>query len=117
MRALSIRISEEDFVRFAIVKGLGKRVILVRYYMRNALLPQITQLAMVLATVFNGAVLTEYLFAYPGVGAMLWWAVSSADVNLMMGIVTLSIMAVSTSALLVDLIYPLIDPRIRYGSR
>jgi len=117
MRALSTRISEEDFVRFAIVKGLRTRVILVRYYMRNALLPQITQLAMTLGNIFNGAILTEYLFAYPGIGAMLWWAVSSADVNLMMGIVTLSIIAVSTSALLIDLIYPLIDPRIRYGSK
>lgn len=115
MRALSTRISEEDFVRFAIVKGLRRRVILLRYFLRNALLPQITTLAMILGNVFNGAILTEYLFAYPGIGQMLWMSVSNNDINLMMGIVTLSIIAVATSALFVDLIYPLIDPRIRYG--
>jgi len=117
MRALSINLSKEDFVRFAKMKGLRGRVILIRYIFRNALLPQVTSLAMGLGTIFSGSLVTESLFSYPGIGQLFYLAISENDVNLTMGVVTLSIIAVSTSALVIDLIYPLIDPRIRYGGR
>jgi peptide/nickel transport system permease protein len=117
MRALTVNLSEEDFVKFAEIKGIEKRIILSKYIFRNALLPQITQLAMALSTIFSGAVLTEFIFSYPGLGQLLWMAVSSSDVYLLMGITSLSIIAVSTSAFIIDLIYPLFDPRIRYEER
>jgi len=117
MRALTINISEEDYVKFAEIKGLDKRIILNKYIFRNALLPQITQLTMALSTIFSGAILTEFIFSYPGLGQLLWMAVSSSDIYLLMGITSLSVIAVSTAALVIDLIYPLLDPRIRYEAK
>ncbi|MEM2342414.1 MAG: ABC transporter permease [Candidatus Bathyarchaeia archaeon] len=117
MRALTVNLSEEDFVKFAEIKGMEKKVILSRYIFRNALLPQITQLTMALSTIFSGAVLTEFIFSYPGLGQLLYMAVSSSDIYLLMGITSLSVIAVSTSALIIDLIYPLFDPRIKYEEK
>ena len=85
-----------------------------RYVAQNAILPQITMLALVLGGVFNGALITEILFSYPGVGSLIYSAVLQADYNLLMGTISLSILAVSTATFVVDLIYPFIDPRIRY---
>jgi len=114
MKALSSDISEEDYVKFAEIKGIPTRLIMTRYVMRNALLPQVTQLAMALGTVFGGALLTEVIFAYPGLGSLVYMAVSNADYNLMMGITSLSIIAVASAGLIIDLFYPLLDPRVRY---
>ncbi|HEW92187.1 MAG TPA: ABC transporter permease, partial [Thermotogaceae bacterium] len=95
-------------------KGLTDNKIMRRYVLRNALLPQMTQLAMVLGNIFGGALLTEMLFTYPGIGTLMYSAISNSDFNLMMGIATLSVTAVATAGLLIDFIYPFIDPRIRY---
>jgi peptide/nickel transport system permease protein len=84
------------------------------YVFRNALLPQVTYLALQLGLMFNGSIICEILFAYPGVGSLIYTAVIQGDYNLLMGTVATSIIAVATATLLIDLIYPLIDPRIRY---
>jgi peptide/nickel transport system permease protein len=115
MRALASGINEEEFVRFARIKGLGERQVLGTYVLRNALLPQVTFLALQLGLIFNGSIICEILFAYPGVGSLIYTAVIQADYNLLMGTVATSIVAVATATLLVDLIYPLIDPRVRFG--
>lgn len=114
MRALSLSLAQEDYVIFAEIKGLDSKLIMKRYILRNALLPQITQLAMSLGTMFGGALLTEIIFSYPGLGTLMFMAVANADYNLLLGITSLSIIAVSTAGLLLDLIYPFLDPRIRY---
>jgi len=113
MRALVINTKTEDFVQFGEAAGLpqGK---LLKYVIQNSLLPQVTGLAMSLGSIFNGALVTEVVFSYPGVGYILYTAITSGDFNLMMAIVTYSIIAVATAVLFLDLIYPLIDPRIRY---
>lgn len=114
MKALSSSIAEEDFVYFAKLKGVGEGKIMLRYVLRNAILPQITMLALVLGNVFNGALITEILFGYPGLGTLIYTAVLQADYNLLMGTISLSIVAVATATLVVDLVYPFFDPRIRY---
>jgi len=114
MKALSLNIAKEDYVLFAEIKGLSRKEIMKRYILRNALLPQITQLAMSLGTMFSGALLTEVIFSYPGLGTLMFMAVTNADYNLMIGITSLSIIAVALAGLLLDFIYPLLDPRIRY---
>ena len=114
MKALSSDITEEDYVKFAEIKGIPAGQVMTRYVIRNALLPQVTQLAMALGTVFGGALLTEVIFAYPGLGSLVYMAVSNSDYNLMMGINSLSIIAVATAGLIIDLAYPLLDPRVRY---
>ena len=93
--------------------GVERRRILASYVMRNALVPQVTGLAMSLGAIFNGAIITEQVFGYPGVGTLLVSAVYAGDYSLVLGITTVSIVAVSLAVLLIDLIYPLLDPRVR----
>jgi peptide/nickel transport system permease protein len=114
MKALSFANKEEGYVTFARLKGTRSRTIMTRYVLRNSILPQITALALSVGGIFNGALLTEILFSYPGLGLLLRTAVGSADFNLMYGTITISIVAVASAALVIDLLYPLVDPRIRY---
>lgn len=114
MRALSSNIAEEDYVSFAKLRGVRKGTIMRQYVMRNALLPQITALAVGIGGVFNGAFITEMLFSYPGLGTLAYEAVLNCDYNLIMGTVSLAIVAVATATFIIDLIYPFFDPRIRY---
>lgn len=114
MKALASGIAEEDFVSFAKLKGVGEGKIMSRYVLRNALLPQITVLALQIGTIFNGALITEILFGYPGLGTLTQTAVLQSDYNLLMGAITISIIAVATATLVVDILYPLFDPRIQH---
>ena len=113
MKALASSISEEDFVYFARLKGVGEGRIMTAYVLRNAILPQITVLALQIGAIFNGALITEILFGYPGLGTMTYSAVLQADYNLLMGTITIAIIAVASSTLIIDLLYPVFDPRIR----
>jgi peptide/nickel transport system permease protein len=72
-----------------------------------------TFLALQIGLIFSGAIITEVLFSYPGLGTLIYTAVVQGDYNLMMGTITLSIVAVATATLVVDLAYPLLDPRVR----
>lgn len=114
MKALSSGIAEEDFVYFAKLKGVGGGKIMTRYVARNALLPQVTVLALQIGTIFNGALITEILFGYPGLGTLTHTAVLQSDYNLLMGTISISIIAVATATLVVDIMYPLFDPRIQH---
>jgi len=87
--------------------------ILFSYVMRNALAPQLTGLAMSLGGIFNGAVITEKVFGYPGMGTLLVDAVYAADYGLVLGVTTVSIVGVSLGVLIIDLLHPLIDPRVQ----
>jgi len=114
MRLLISNILREDYVLYAQVGGISDREIVFQYAIRNALLPQITGLALSLGQIFSGALITEQVFAYPGLGTLLYNSVSRGDYNLLMGITLLSIIGIATGVLIIDLIYPLFDPRIRY---
>lgn len=115
MKALSGATKEEEFVRFAYLRNVPERRILTRYIFRNTLLPQVTILAIQISLIFSGAIITEILFQYPGVGLLLVTAVGQGDYNLMMSIISMSIIAVAIATFIVDLAYPLLDPRIRYS--
>lgn len=114
MKAQTAALAEEEFVRYARLKGLSERRILAAYILPNALLPQITFLALQIGLMFSGAIVTEVLFSYPGLGSLIYTAVIQGDYNLLMGTIALSIVAVATATLIVDLAYPLLDPRIRH---
>jgi peptide/nickel transport system permease protein len=114
MKSLTSNIISEDYVVYAETAGLKENRILNQYIMRNALLPQITGLAMSLGMVFNGALIMEVVFGYPGMGTLTMQAVLRNDYSLIMGIAIYSIIGVATSVFLMDLIYPLFDPRVRY---
>jgi peptide/nickel transport system permease protein len=112
MRALVSNIVTEDYVTYAEYGGVDRNRILTSYVMRNALAPQVTGLAMSLGAIFNGAIITEQVFGYPGIGTLLVDAVHAGDYSLVLGVTTVSIVAVSIAVLLIDLLYPLIDPRV-----
>ncbi len=114
-KALTGSIMASDYVTYARIGGLPKGKIIRSYVMRNSLLPQITDLALSLGAVFEGALITEVVFSYPGIGYTLYTAIVQTDFNLLLGVTLFSIVGISTAALLVDLLYPLFDPRIRYG--
>ncbi|MBW8351767.1 ABC transporter permease [Bacillus sp. IITD106] len=114
MKTLSSGIAEEDYVHFARLKGLKERKIMTRYVLPNAALPQVTMLALQIGTIFNGALITEILFGYPGLGTLIYSGILQADYNLIMGTITVSILAVAIATFIVDLLYPFLDPRIRY---
>ncbi len=114
MKALAFSTKEEAYVNFARLKRVPSGSIMTRYVFRNAILPQVTALALSIGGAFNGALITEMLFSYPGLGTLMRTAVSNADYNMLYGTISLSIVAVATAAFLIDLLYPLFDPRIRY---
>ncbi len=113
-KALTTSEKSSDYVQYAEMAALPKRKILFLYVARNTMLPQVTDLALSLGALFEGALITEVVFGYPGVGYILFNAVNSADYNVIMGITLLSIVGIATASLLVDLSYPLFDPRVRY---
>ncbi len=114
MKLIVSNIVAEDYVMYAKAGGLKERKIAFKYVIRNGLLPQITGLALSLGQVFGGALITEIVFSYPGIGTLLYGAINSGDYNLIMGVTSLSVIGIAGATLIIDLIYPLFDPRIRY---
>jgi peptide/nickel transport system permease protein len=115
MKSIAGTTAAEDFVLFARYRGLSEGKIGKSYILRNSILTQVTALAMSLGGVFNGAIMTEIIFSYPGVGTLINKAILTSDYHMILGCITISIVAISTATLIADLIYPLIDPRIRYS--
>jgi peptide/nickel transport system permease protein len=113
MRALVSNIITEDYVVFAELGGVPKRRILRSYIARNAMVPQFTGLAMSLGAIFNGTVITEIVFGYPGIGNLLISAVHAGDYSLVLGLSALSIVGVAAAVFIIDILSPLIDPRIK----
>jgi peptide/nickel transport system permease protein len=114
MRAMMITTRGEDFVNFADAKGLKGRTIFLHYAIRNALLPQATALALVLGQLVSGAVLVEVVFQYPGIGTQLYQAILASDFTVVQGIIFVLIVSIGLATLILDLVYPLLDPRITY---
>ena len=114
MKAMSENTAEEEYVKYARFRGISEGRIANKYVFRNSVIPQVSGLAISLGGVFGGALMTEIIFQYPGVGQLIQKAIVQADYNMIMATVSISIIAISTATLVADLIYPLIDPRIRY---
>jgi peptide/nickel transport system permease protein len=117
MRGMMITSDGEDYLILAQAKGLRPRRIFFRYAVRNAILPQVTALALSLGGIVGGAILVEYLFAYPGMGYLLYQGIVNSDFNLIQGVVFVLILTTSTAVLIIDLVYPILDPRITYQKR
>ncbi len=113
-KALTSTEVSSDYVQYATLAALPRRKILFSYIIRNTMLPQVTDLGLSLGALFEGALITEVIFGYPGIGFTLYSGIISADYNLIMGVTLFSIVGIATASLLVDLSYPLFDPRVRY---
>lgn len=114
MRGMGVTVQGEDYVNFAEHKGLGGRTIFRDYYLRNALLPQVTGLALALGTVITSAIVVESMFGLPGLGRVLDAAIRSNDFFVIYGVVLFITIAVATLMVLVEFLYPLLDPRVKY---
>jgi peptide/nickel transport system permease protein len=114
LRSSMLEALSEDYVRTARAKGLSEWRVIRGHVLRNALIPVVTVLGLQLGTLIGGAVITEYVFALPGVGRLVVDAVFARDYPLVQGVVLLIAGAFIASNLLVDLLYGLIDPRLRH---
>jgi peptide/nickel transport system permease protein len=114
MRGMMVTTMGEDYVVFAEAKGLRAPTVFMRYCARNAILPQVTALALALGQILSGAVLVEVIFGYPGIGTLLYQAIRENDHFVIQGIVFMVIVVLGFTTFVLDVIYPLLDPRISY---
>lgn len=117
MRGMMITTDGEDYMILAEAKGLPPWRVFWRYGIRNAILPQVTALGITLGSLAGGFVVVELIFTYPGMGYLLYRAILNTDYTLIQGIVFYVVVGVSLAVLILDLIYPLIDPRITFQRR
>jgi peptide/nickel transport system permease protein len=104
-----------DYVRTARAKGLSERAVTIRHALRNALIPVVTILALNLPNVFTGAVVTEQIFRVPGIGSLLITSLTRKDLPVIMAIVFTASMLVVLFTLIADVLYSVLDPRIKYS--
>jgi peptide/nickel transport system permease protein len=115
MRNAMISVLSEDYITMADAKGLSDRRVMFSYAARNAMLPSVTAFGMALGFVISGALVTETVFSYPGLGWSLLTAVRQLDYPLMQGIFLMITLAVLVANFIVDLLYLRLDPRVRTG--
>ncbi len=114
MRGMMVTTMGEDYVVFAEAKGLKAPTVFLRYCLRNAILPQVTALALALGQILSGAVLVEVIFGYPGIGTLLFQAIRENDHFVIQGVVFIVIVALGLTTFVLDVVYPWLDPRISY---
>lgn len=113
-RGAFLEVINQDYIRTARAKGLNRHTVEWRHMMRNALLPLITLLGGALASLFGGAVIIESIFGLPGIGRLLTTCISGRNYPMIMGLTMISSMLILIGTLIADILYTLVDPRIRY---
>jgi len=113
-RASMLEVIRQDYVRTAWAKGLRSRIVVIRHALRNALIPVVTILGPITTGVITGSIVIEYIFGIPGLGKEFINSIANRDYNIVIGVFTFYAILVGVANLLVDLIYPALDPRIRY---
>lgn len=115
MRSSMLEVMRQDYIILARSKGLSEKVVIYKHAMKNALIPTVTTAGLVFGGLLGGAVLTETVFAWPGVGRWSTQAMLTLDMGGIMGFVLLTGFIYSVANLVVDVLYAYIDPRVRYG--
>ena len=115
MRASLLDVLHREYVATARAKGLRERQVVIRHAIKNALIPVVTVLGLQLGAFMGGAVITESIFDWPGVGRAFWTAVGNRDYNVVQATVLFVVLGFVVINLVADLIYGYLDPRIRYG--
>ena len=115
MRSSLLEVLNQDYVRTATAKGLRRRMVLIKHAVRNAMLAYVTVLGLQVASLMAGAVVTEQVFAWPGIGLLAIQAINSRDMAVIQAVVVVAALIVMVANLLVDVLYALIDPRITYA--
>ncbi len=115
MRSQMLEALGQDYIRTAMAKGLTERAVVFKHALKNAMIPVVTFIGIDLGALMGGAILTESVFSWPGVGREIYLAVLQRDWPVVMGGVVIVVLIVMVVNLLVDISYALLDPRIRYG--
>jgi peptide/nickel transport system permease protein len=115
LRSSLLETLSEDYIRTARAKGLAEHLVIQRHALKNGLIPVVTILGLQLGTLIGGAVITEFIFALPGVGRLVVSAIFSRDYPMVQGVILLIAIGFVLSNLFVDIVYGWLDPRIRYG--
>ena len=113
-RGMLLEVLRQDYVRTAWSKGLGERVIVLKHALKNAIIPVITVLGLQVAQIASGAVIIETIFSLPGMGQLLVESIIQRDYPVIQGINLLVVTMIVATNLAVDLLYAVVDPRIRY---
>jgi peptide/nickel transport system permease protein len=114
LRASMLEVVHQDYVRTARAKGLKETIVIMRHAFRNAAIPLVTIMALDLPLIFSGALFTEVIFSWPGMGRLFFDAAQRRDYALLMSIIMITSFLIILSNLLADIVYGLLDPRIRY---
>jgi peptide/nickel transport system permease protein len=114
-RATMLDVLGADYIRLARAKGLSRSRVMVRHALRNALIPLVTVVAIDIGAVFGGAIITERVFSWQGMGALLVQGAVTSDPNILMAWLTVTSFLVVLFNLIADVLYAVLDPRIRYG--
>lgn len=114
MRGMMVTVEGEDYMNFGEAKGLKGGRLFYKYAMRNAILPQLTGLALAFSFLVSGSVLVELVFGYPGLGTLLARSINQLDYFVIYGIVLIITASIALAMFIMDMIYPLLDPRITY---
>jgi peptide/nickel transport system permease protein len=115
VRSSMLEVLRQDYVRTAWAKGLQQRSIILKHAMRNALIPVITILTLTIPSLFSGAIITETIFNYFGMGRLYFQAVTALDIPLVMGFLLIDVVLIVLANILADVLYAFADPRIRYS--
>ena len=105
----------QDYVRTARAKGVPERRVIFKHALRNALLPVVTDIGLELPFLFTGAIATETVFSWPGMGQQFIDSIGKYDYPVVMGISVITAVLVVAANLLADIVYAIVDPRISYG--
>jgi peptide/nickel transport system permease protein len=108
-----IEVLRHDYIRTARAKGMGEGRVLLHHALRNAILPVIAMIGLDVGIFMSGVVVVENVFGWPGIGQLMWQAIQSLDIPIIMGITVTAAIFIVAGNLLADLITPAIDPRIR----
>jgi peptide/nickel transport system permease protein len=112
-RTSMLEVLEQDYIRTARAKGLDERTVIYKHALRNALIPTVTVLALLLGDLLSGTIVVETVFNWPGIGRYATRAISNADFTSIMGVTIMFTLAVVISNLIADITYAVVDPRIR----
>lgn len=114
IRAGMLDVLHQDYIRTATAKGLKERAVIMKHGFKNAILPFVTIIGLEIPGLFNGALLTEIIFSWPGMGRLFFTSIERADYAVMMGVIMLSATLIVAFGLITDIVYAFLDPRIRF---
>jgi peptide/nickel transport system permease protein len=115
VRSSMLEVMQEDYIRTARAKGLKRRVVILKHGLKNSLIPVVTVVGMSIPALVGGAVVTEQIFTWPGIGLLMVASIQARDYPVIMGITVVVAAVVLVANIFIDLIYGVLDPRIRYN--